>query len=131
MKYRLAVVSCFVVVAASAAVNTPADPPKPVAVSKPAAGAPLPEGWTTHAPRDEIRPEFSYDPKAGPNGAGAFVITHDAREGLHGWFQKPFPVAGGKHYKFSAVRKAQGVAIPRRSRRCGFSGRTTTVSRCR
>lgn len=111
MRYRLAVMGLLVIVAASAAVNTPAAPPAP---PRPAA-APLPAGWSAHAPRDEIRPEFSYDPKGGRDGAGAFVISADAREGLHGWVQKSFPVAGGKHYTFSAVRKVEGVPVPRRS----------------
>jgi predicted amidohydrolase len=112
MRYRLAIIGLFVLVAASAAVNKPAAPPAP---PKPAEGAPLPDGWRAAAPRDEISPEFSYDPKGGRDGKGAFVITADAREGQHGWFQKSFAVTGGKHYKFSAVRKVSGVAVPRRS----------------
>ena len=31
---------------------------------------PLPEGWTTSAPRDEIRPEFRFDPTGGRDGKG-------------------------------------------------------------
>lgn len=75
----------------------------------------FPTGWAPAAPRDEIRPQFRYDPAGGPKKDGAFVITHDARDGLHGWVQKTFPVDGGKHYRFHAVRKATGVAVPRRS----------------
>ena len=74
-----------------------------------------PEGWEIAAPRDEIRPAFSYDPKGGPNHHGSFVIVHDAREGLDGWFQKSFPVTGGECYRFQAVRKTRGVKVPRRS----------------
>lgn len=88
----------------AAAVAAPADPP------------PLfPAGWQAAAPRDELRPAFAYDPAGGPKKDGAFVITHDARDGLHGWVQKTFPVEGGKHYRFHAVRKAAGVETPRRS----------------
>lgn len=75
----------------------------------------FPAGWQPAAPRDEIRPAFGYDPAGGPKKDGAFVITHDARDGLHGWVQKTFPVTGDKHYKFHAVRKTTNVAVPRRS----------------
>jgi predicted amidohydrolase len=72
-------------------------------------------GWTAQAPRDEIRPEFSFDRKGGPRQAGSFVIRHDKRDGLDGWFQKSFAVTGGEFYRFRAVRKLTDVAIPRRS----------------
>lgn len=107
MRYRLAAVSCLLMVAASAAMNTPAAPPAP---PDPPAHGKLPEGWTNATPRDELRPRFAFEPKG-----GAFVITSDEREGLHGWFQKTYPVTGGKHYAFSAHRKTEKVAVPRRS----------------
>ena len=34
-----------------------------------------PPGWETMAPRDEIRPQFSFDSKGGPEGRPAFVIA--------------------------------------------------------
>lgn len=71
--------------------------------------------WTKCSPRDDLRPHFSYDPHGGPNGRGALLIEHDDREGLHGWWQGTFPVTGGKHYRFSAVRKVANVPVPRRS----------------
>ena len=74
-----------------------------------------PEGWQTAAPREEISPQFSYDPKGGPDGKGSFVIEADRREGLHGYWMKTFPVTGGRHYRFQAFRKVENVAIPRRS----------------
>src|SRR5207249_1974124 len=74
-----------------------------------------PDGWTTAAPRDEIRPAFGYDPSGGPDGKGCFVITADRREGLAGFWKKSFPVAGGKHYRFEARYRATGVGVPRRS----------------
>ncbi|MCS6852071.1 MAG: carbon-nitrogen hydrolase family protein [Gemmataceae bacterium] len=77
--------------------------------------ASLPEGWAAACPREELRPNFAYDPHGGPRGRGAFLIRHDPREGLHGWVEKAFPVVGGKHYRFSAVRKVTNVAVPRRS----------------
>jgi len=67
-----------------------------------------PAGWTTHSPREEIRPAFSYDFAGGPQGKGSYVISADERPGLFGWWQKTFEVEGGKHFEFSAVRlKAQ------------------------
>ena len=35
-------------------------------------------GWTAAAPRDEIRPEFTYYPRGGPNGKGVHIIGADA-----------------------------------------------------
>src|SRR5262245_45255493 len=66
---------------------------------------PVPIGWQIGAPRDELRPRFDFDSTGGPSGDGAFIITADDRDGLHGWWQKTFPVTGGKHYRFHAVRK--------------------------
>jgi predicted amidohydrolase len=77
--------------------------------------AAAPDGWTAAAPRDEIRPDFSFDPRGGPDGKGGLVITADRREGLAGYWKKTFPVAGGKHYRFAAVYQATGVSVPRRS----------------
>jgi predicted amidohydrolase len=74
-----------------------------------------PNGWTTAAPRDEIRPAFAYDPAGGPDGKGCLTIKADGREGLDGWWTKTFPVTGGKHYRFAASYQAKGVAVPRRS----------------
>jgi predicted amidohydrolase len=114
MRFRLAVVGLFVVVAASAAVRTSGQPP---AQPKPPAThlADLPPGWWVRSPRNELRPAFDFDPKGGFDGAGAFIITADGRAGMHGFFEKTFPVTGGKDYHFYALRKADKVAVPRRS----------------
>src|SRR2546429_80584 len=74
-----------------------------------------PPGWRTASPRDEIRPRFAFDPTGGPKSDGCFVITHDGREGLDGWFSKTFPVTGGKCYRFHAGRQVRNVSAPRRS----------------
>lgn len=68
----------------------------------------LPEGWTTKSPRAELRPSFA----AAANGG--FVIEHDSREGLDGWFERAFPVEAGRHFAFQAKRKTDRVAEPRR-----------------
>jgi hypothetical protein len=74
-----------------------------------------PAGWTTAAPRDEIRPAFAYEPVGGPDGQGVFVIPAAQREGLDGCWTKTFPIAGGRHYHFQAFYQAHQVAVPRRS----------------
>ncbi|HEY7425817.1 MAG TPA: carbon-nitrogen hydrolase family protein [Gemmataceae bacterium] len=74
-----------------------------------------PDGWQTAAPRDELRPQFSYTAKAGRDGKGALVITHDRREGLDGYWTRTFPVQGGRFYHFHSVRKISQVQAPRRS----------------
>jgi predicted amidohydrolase len=89
-------------------------PSSPKAASAPSE-TPLPEGWITKSPRDEIRPTLLFEPTGGPKKNGAFAIVQDDREGLHGWFERSFAVAGGKHYRFHAIRKTVNVAVPRRS----------------
>jgi predicted amidohydrolase len=74
-----------------------------------------PDGWSTAAPREEVRPDFSYDPHGGKEGMGSFVIEADGRKGLDGWWTKTFPVTGGQYYHFEAFRKVQNVDVPRRS----------------
>lgn len=74
-----------------------------------------PEGWKTAAPRDEIKPQFSYDAAGGPRKTGSLVIEADEREGLDGWWTRTFPVEAGKWYRFRALRRAENVALPRRS----------------
>ncbi|HEY6166489.1 MAG TPA: nitrilase-related carbon-nitrogen hydrolase, partial [Verrucomicrobiae bacterium] len=73
-----------------------------------------PAGWETAAPRDEIRPEFRYEPRGGPDRKGSFIIESDRREGLMGRWMKTFPVKGGEFYKFSALRKVSNMSEPRR-----------------
>ncbi len=74
-----------------------------------------PAGWSTAAPREEIRPEFQYEPKGGPNRDGAFLIRGAGRAGEDGCWTRTFPVAGGKFYRFSALYHAKSVAVVRRS----------------
>jgi len=75
----------------------------------------LSSGWKTASPREEIRPRFSVSDKGGPHGQGSLVITTDSREGLDGYWTKAFSVKGGQTYRFSALRKLDNVAAPRRS----------------
>lgn len=71
--------------------------------------------WTTAAPRDEIRPRFTFSPHGGSDGHGALIIDSAGFEGAHGWWQTRLPVSGGEYYRFRVMRKAGGVAVPRRS----------------
>src|SRR5262245_57496839 len=73
------------------------------------------EEWTTVAPREEIRPQFERTEAGGKSGHGALAIRADEREGLHGWWQKTFAVTGGQSYRFSAWRRTENIAVPRRS----------------
>jgi predicted amidohydrolase len=73
------------------------------------------EGWSTVAPREEIRPQFQRTETGGKSGHGALAIRADDREGLHGWWQKTFSVTGGHFYRFSAWRHTENIAVPRRS----------------
>jgi len=75
----------------------------------------LPSGWTTAAPREEIKPLFRYEPTGGRGGREAFIISGDQRDGTSGWWQKNFDVEGGKTYSFSAWRKLGDVESGRRS----------------
>lgn len=79
------------------------------------AADPFPPGWEAAAPREEIRPAFSYEPQGGPQEEGAFVIATDDSVAQQGRIQKIFPVSGGKFYQFSARRKTVGVEVSRRS----------------
>jgi predicted amidohydrolase len=74
-----------------------------------------PTGWKTAAPRDEVRPEFGFEPTGGADGKGCFIIRADNRAGLDGYWTKTFTVQGGKSYRFAAFYKTQSVALPRRS----------------
>jgi predicted amidohydrolase len=74
-----------------------------------------PSGWRSSAPRAEISPEFDYHRVGGADGTESFVIRTDQRAGLSGQWHKAFPVLGGKHYAFSALRKTKNVPVPRRS----------------
>jgi len=72
-------------------------------------------GWSTGAPRDEIRPEFACESGDGPGQQAVLVIKAGQRDGLDGYWTKTFPVTGGHHYRFDARYQAKGVDLPRRS----------------
>ena len=73
------------------------------------------EGWTTASPRDEIRPDFGRDERGGPDGQPCLVISAAGRVAVDGAWVKTFSIQGGGVYRFSVLRKTDGVRTPRRS----------------
>lgn len=73
-----------------------------------------PAGWTTSSPRAELQPKFEYTATGGRHGNSGFVINAE-RDGVHGWWTKTFAVSGGRYMQFTALRKAEQIAVPRRS----------------
>ncbi len=107
---------CLIVLVVVGALGAATVQLSPVSPSRrPAPADRFPPGWGPACQRDEVRPTFSFDPTGGPKGDGAFVLTAANSVGQHGWFRKVFPVAGGKFYRFTALRKTHNVALPRRS----------------
>lgn len=83
-----------------------------ILLAMPLVAAVAPEGWTTEAVREEIRPKFEWSAKGGRSGAGAFVIETDSRDGLDGFWRRSIPVEGGKFYRFEAWRRVTGSQWP-------------------
>lgn len=81
----------------------------------PPAESSAPAGWKSDSPRAEIRPVLAYDPTGGRDGHGGFLIQHDDREGLHGFWTRSFEVTGGQFYRFQAWRSVINVSTPRQS----------------
>ena len=75
----------------------------------------MPAGWSAESPREEIAPDFEYNLKGGPDGNGSFGISTDNRSGSFGWFEKSFPVEGGKYYRFSALQRTRNLKQARRT----------------
>ena len=79
----------------------------------------VPEGWKATFPRDEIKPDFSFSPKGGPDHKGSFVIESGEREGLFGRWTRTLPVKGGNYYRFSVLRRYSGLDWPSPERKAG------------
>jgi predicted amidohydrolase len=80
-----------------------------------AAEVPDGAGWSTGAPRDEIRPEFACESGDRSGDQPVLVIRAGRRDGVDGYWTRAFPVTGGRHYRFDARFQAKGVEVPRRS----------------
>lgn len=73
-----------------------------------------PQGWTTESPREEICPDFAWEP-LDTEEDGLLLIRADEREGLMGGWTRTVPVEGGKYYHFTVDRQTDGVSLPRRT----------------
>ena len=60
--------------------------------------------WETHTPRAELEPSWS-------NEGEVLTIFPNGRKGAVGQWQATFPVKGGQHYRFSAIRKTWDIDI--------------------
>ncbi len=80
-----------------------------------------PEGWSTTFPREEIKPVFTYNPNGGPDHSGSFIIESGNNEGMLGRWTRSFPVNGGKHYRFSVLRKFTGSVSYFPARKAGIA----------
>lgn len=72
--------------------------------------------WTTAAPRDEIKPQFSYSQSGGPEHQDdVLTILSDGNPGIDGAWIATVPVNEDTTYRFFSKRKADGVPAPHRS----------------
>ena len=60
--------------------------------------------WETHTPRAELEPSWSKE-------GDVLTIFPNGRKGAVGQWQATFPVKGGQHYHFSAIRKTWDIDI--------------------
>src|SRR5579883_700470 len=70
-------------------------------------------GWCPVAQRAEIRPDFTYEPAAGPGRSPAWVVGAN-KPGTAGYWSRIYPVRGGAWYSFTCVRRIAGLDSPRR-----------------
>jgi predicted amidohydrolase len=72
-------------------------------------------GWVSKSPRPEQSAAFASaaNPKDDPFPDLLYIKSTSL--GDHGWFEKAFPVTGGKFYQFSVKRHAKDMKSPRRS----------------
>jgi predicted amidohydrolase len=73
------------------------------------------EGWSVWSPRDEAKPDAAVSKTGGHDGKGALVLETGAGEHWIGCWTRTLPVEGGKHYQFSAWKKAGAMPVARRS----------------
>lgn len=71
--------------------------------------------WTLVSPREEAKPEAVIHTKGGHDGKGSLVLETGEGEHWIGCWTKTLPVEGGRHYQFSAWKKASAMPLPRRS----------------
>jgi len=64
-------------------------------------------GWETWTPRPEIAPRFFVE-------VGTLAIHGEGNPACHGAWHRRLKVVGGRHYRFTARRRAEGIAHTRR-----------------
>lgn len=77
--------------------------------------APVPSGWTFASPRAEAEPAHAWNPTAGREGKGAWIIETGEGEHWIGCWETTLPVQGDRWYEFNAWRKHSAIAEARRS----------------
>lgn len=75
-----------------------------------------PNDWRELSVPTGQRPTFSVTTEL-TNGVPlrTLTISTPASIGQHGWYEKAFPVSGGKYYRFHVARQTNNVKTPRRS----------------
>jgi predicted amidohydrolase len=74
-----------------------------------------PEGWESYAPRAEIAPRFRVErPPGGSLAACCLAMSGQGNPAVDGRWLRKVPVTAGKHYRFTADFRAEGVARPSR-----------------
>ena len=72
-------------------------------------------GWKSWSPRDEISPQFAFDPKGGREGRGALKIAVRAASDFGAWRSKLGDLRPGQAYRFNAWYRALDVQNERHS----------------
>lgn len=73
------------------------------------------EDWSLWSPRDEAKPVANVSKAGGHAGKDALILETGAGEHWIGCWTRTLPVEGGKHYQFSAWKKASAMPTARRS----------------
>lgn len=73
------------------------------------------EGWERWAPREEIAPRFSVDPRGGRGGDEALCIETGDGAAIGGWRRRVDGIRPGQAYRFTAWYRPEGVGRERRS----------------
>ena len=73
------------------------------------------DDWSLWSPRDEAKPDASVIKTGGHDGKGSLILETGKGEHWIGCWTRTLPVEGGKHYQFSAWKKASAMLIARRS----------------
>jgi hypothetical protein len=111
IRFRLALAFCIL----AGAVLRAAEPaPRAIARSQFASEADA-SGWTPWSPREEIAPQFAFDPKGGRAGRGALKIVARAPSQFGAWRSTLGQFRSDRTYRFNAWYRTHDVENERRS----------------